>query len=491
MRFGLKQTVLATLAFSSILFLCGCGDGPPPTSLNWSPDGERGALDIPGQGIRLIGPEGEKSLTDILLPGAISVAWESDKNHLLAVTEKNEKDWGKLKELIDKEEQAKIIEATQEILRLQKKYGSLLKKEDLPKEDSDRIEKLINEIRLGDVLTYMFSVDPAALGTFMTENDKKADEWSCPVYSLKRYRVKTNSIEVESTICTTREEINEFAVAPNGKAVAVVTRRNWGKESTDFLKIYPTTGEAPVSVLNPCGSPGSIAWLPSNNWLIHLSAGGDIKSISADIVMDENGKLLKEPKYKQAFAMVKNAGRIVCAGGDRIFFSSSKVTLPCAPGQYEGKQSVFMINPQEAAVPTEIVPATINGDCEDFDVSPDGKNIAVMDKDGKVSLYMLPQIDDRQIQKLPFAEKQAKASRILPRFRNNDELSFCVPVEPEKPEKETEKEKKEPVAEKAAELVIYSIETGKSRTISKSWTAEVAPFLKKYVEKQENEKQEN
>lgn len=490
MRFGLKQTVLATLAFSSILFLCGCGDGPPPTSLNWSPDGERGALDIPGQGIRLIGPEGEKSLTDILLPGAISVAWESDKNHLLAVTEKNEKDWGKLKELIDKEEQAKIIEATQEILRLQKKYGSLLKKEDLPEEDSDRVEKLINEIRLGDVLTYMFSLDPAALGTFMKENDKKADEWSCPVYYLKRYKVKANSIEAESTICTTREAILEFASSPNGKAVAVVSSRNWGKESVDLLKVYPTNGEAPVSVLNPCGSPGSIAWLPSNNWLIHLSAGGDVKSISADIVMDESGKLLKQPKYEQAFAMVKNAGRVICAGGDRIFFSSSKVTLPCAPGQFEGKQSVFMINPQEAAVPTEIASATIGGDCEDFDVSPDGKNIAVMDKEGRVSLYMLPQIDDRQIQKLPFAEKQAIASRILPRFRNNDELSFCVPIETEK----SDKAKADKPVPKAAELVIYSIKSGKSKTISKSWTAEVAPFLMKYVEEKDessDKKQEN
>ena len=138
MRFGLKQTVLATVAFSSILFLCGC-DAEPITSLCWSPDGERGALDIPGQRIRLIGPEGEKSLTDILLPDAVSVAWENDKNHLLAVTEKNEKDWGKLKELIDKEEQAKIIEATQEILRLQKKYGSLKSEDGIPKEDSEKI----------------------------------------------------------------------------------------------------------------------------------------------------------------------------------------------------------------------------------------------------------------------------------------------------------------------------------------------------------------
>ncbi|MBI1271093.1 hypothetical protein GC174_11740 [bacterium] len=457
----------------------------------WSPDGERGALDIPGQGIRLIGPEGEKSLTDVLLPDAISFAWENDKNHLLAVTEKNEKDWGRLKELIDEEEQTKIIETTQEILRLQKKYGSLKSEDGLPKEDSEKIETMMKEIRLGDVLTYMFSIDPTALATFMKENDKKADEWSCPVYSLKRYSVKKNSIEPESTICTTRRSIQEYATSPNGKAIAVACTQYWGKESADCLKLYPTDGGEPISIKNPESKRGSLAWLESKNWLIHLSqtGGNDIRSISADVVMDDDGNLLKEPKIMQAFTMVKNAGRIVCAGGDRIFFASSKVTLPCAPGQYEGKQSVYMISPLEAAVPTEIVPVTIGGDCKHFDVSPDGKHIAVMDMEGRVSLYILPQVDDKQIQELPFTEKQAELSLILPRFRNNDELSFCAPIETEK----SDKAKADKPAPKGAELVIYSIKSGKSKTISKSWTTEVAPFLMKYVEEKDessDEKQE-
>ncbi|MEZ4537939.1 MAG: hypothetical protein R3D26_23520, partial [Cyanobacteriota/Melainabacteria group bacterium] len=57
----------------------------------------------------------------------------------------------------------------------------------------------------------------------------------------------------------------------------------------------------------------------------------------------------------------------------------------------------------------------------------------------------------------------------------------------------SDKAKADKPAPKAAELVIYSIKSGKSRTISKSWTAEVAPFLMKYVEEEKegsDEKQE-
>ena len=477
MRFGLKQTVLATLAFSSILFLCGC-DAEPITSLCWSPDGERGALDIPGQGIRLIGPEGEKSLTDILLPDAVSVAWENDKNHLLAVTEKNEKDWGKLKELIDKEEQAKIIEATQEILRLQKKYGSLKSEDGIPKEDSEKIKAMIKEIRLGDVLTYMFSVDPAALATFMKENDKKADEWSCPVYSLKRYSVKKNSIEAESTICTTRETLKEYATSPNGKAVAVVSSKTWGDPMPNYLKLYPSSGGEPRIVDEFAGDRGSIAWLAENNWLFST----DSNVVTGRKIMDENGNLLENPDATFVLE-AEGVGRIVCRNENQIFFSAPKVTYPGPIGQSQGPHSLFMLRPTETWAPAEILNGTLNGNCKDFDISPDGKSIATMQEDGKVDLVRMRDMEGGTIQEIPFAKEQANLSRIMPRFRNNDELSFCVPVKSEESDK-SEKANAAKSAQKGAELVIYSIKSGKSRTISKSWTAEVAPFLMKYVEEE-------
>lgn len=487
MRFGLKQTVLATVAFSSILFLCGC-DAEPITSLCWSPDGERGALDIPGQGIRLIGPEGEKSLTDILLPDAVSFAWENDKNHLLAVTEKNEKDWGKLKELIDKEEQTKIIEATQEILRLQKKYGSLKSEDGVPKEDSEKIKTMIKEIRLGDVLTYMFSVDPAALATFMKENDKKADEWSCPVYSLKRYSVKKNSIEAESTICTTRETLKEYATSPNGKAVAVVSSKTWGDPMPNYLKLYPSSGGEPRIVDEFFGDRGSIAWLAENNWLFST----DSNEVSGRKIMDENGNLLENPDATFVLE-AEGVGRIVCRNKNQIFFSAPKVTYPGPIGQSQGPHSLFMLRPTETWAPAEILNGTLNGNCKDFDISPDGKSIATMQEDGKVDLVRMRDMEGGTIQEIPFAKEQANLSRIMPRFRNNDELSFCVPVKLEESDK-SEKANAAKSAQKGAELVIYSIKSGKARTISKSWTAEVAPFLKKYVEEEKegsDEKQEN
>lgn len=450
------RKLLALLVIPLALSLCSCGD-KPVDRLSWAPNGEIGSLEA-SDGLRLINDKGE--LSDVVLEGTAAIAWAPDSKTLVAATKEDIKDWGRLKPFVSEDEIKKIEKSASFLIKHGKELNASSSEFSI---SEDEKKELIEGIRPGDLLTYIYSVDPALLKTIMKSTEIKPDTWNSFVYSVRSYQIEKNRLKPGPLLHKTREEVEAMAVSPDGKILALVLADTWSKQLSSLLLV---SKDGKTKELIEDDVQEGIAWCPKHSILAYESGNlVYILKVEGNIQKDLKGEpiALTGLSLRRASPIYKS--RLKWSQDCRLYFTSPAQTLPASIGETSSNHSLYMMEPHRHLGITKMIDSS-NECCDYFDISPSGDRAIVMSGKGKIALIDFPRGNMSSIQSKEFTEEQYSKSALLPKFKNEDEISYCAPLEA--------KEK----GARGAEIILHSINSGKDKVLSKTWIDSAVEFLK-------------
>lgn len=479
-RTGCGIERLARFRFLIVLFLAlilaGCGEGPS-YRLVWSADGKH-AVVFASDGVRLT--DGDGNLSKVILDDADHVAWTADSKGIAIVSSESIKTWDELKKFLTAEEQQQVIDAAGKVQELAAKGKSWQK--NMSKKDSDEFGKIFSDVSGDDVVVYLKSSNSDAISLFASDGEDMPKIGSS-VFTLRSYQLQNESLKMKQQLYQTKNRIVSMTVSPGGSAIALVEHKS---EDNNILKVVPLDGGKSQTVAESVSKYTD--WLDSKT-VVFIEKNGTNEDLSLgrlqkSTILNDNGNFEKEAKpdmlAKTAF---DESARVQCRNG-RVFFSSTQNTIPC--DTISSAQRIFMIEPGRLARVVPVMPDRYvyqnEEACNQFDVSPNGQSIAILETNGFIDVIDTASGDIADAQNKHFPEKQNKA--FLPHWRSNDELCFAAPIE----EKDDKEKKNEPANKRIAEVVLWSPGKKEVKTISKKWPAEAVHFLEKEEEKKQDDK---
>jgi hypothetical protein len=259
-----------------------------------------------------------------------------------------------------------------------------------------------------------------------------------------------------------------LAVSPNGRAVSFVRQ-----EGAD-LRLHVMAFEAGAQpVLVETGAEFA-AWSPDGQDLAYTKSdmprrsgksGLGLGSIALRRVCTPDGAIIAEAEAGEDVAgliLPEYPARVAWLPDGRILFAGAKFTLPATTQSLPNGLTLFALRlqpmPSVEQLLSDAVASRLTERINFFNVSPDGKKVAILGKAGAVSVLMLETktLATLQDSAPQFAAKSNDDSMLVPTWRNSDELTYLIPAG-------------DLVGRPArAEVVIASLRGGK-RAISKSW----------------------
>ena len=183
--------------------------------------------------------------------------------------------------------------------------------------------------------------------------------------------------------------------------------------------------------------------------------------MSRRAVTNQDGRFQLQEKADELAGTIFNPYDKVRALPDgRIIFSAIDVHLPCTDADMPQCEQLFALDPGRSAMLTPLIPQKVMGETPKllglFEVSPDGKRIAMIDEQKFVVFNIAAGTIDTVSNKTDFSDT-------IPVWRGN-ELSYITALDTNAPKK--------------LDVVLWN--HGNSRAISSNWPAEVrGKFLDK------------
>ena len=492
-----QKLPLALLAVLALL-LAGCG---PEEALVWAPDGKYAV--VSGDQGMVVDAAGQK-LGAVLDEHEEMRAWLPDSQHLVIVRHVPARNWQEYAQLLGPERTRLTEQAAGEAAALIGSYHDDWRKfgeSPLTKAWSDGLEA--RGLELLDVAYFLQQTRPQLLAPLLeAERQIRAEE------AAKEAAPPADTATQESRDTLFREDhllayIAELrirqAVPPNPAADRLLVRSadaiEWAAPSPSgrviaFAQEEPTHDQLYVIAAQPGALPVLVdtganwaAWPPDGQDLAYAKVtvpraqqqgNMQLASIARRRVCAPAGEVLGTMEAAEDLAGLILPGppaRLAWLPDGRILFASAPFSLPATTADLPKDLTLFALRLLPSPTIERLIPAALQPLLPDrldlFTVSPDGKKVALLGRDGAVSVFFLETGALLPLQSdLKALVEDSNFDALVPAWRSSDELTFVVPAG-------------DPAGSAhRAEVVIGTLSGGK-RAISKAWPdAKFLPPLK-------------
>jgi hypothetical protein len=498
--------LLLIAVYTAAIFILGC---IPEDSLQWSADGSTGIYSKEGALFLVDGNAG--SLTQIA-DEETTTPWPAispDGKHLA---------YGQIipiENFVDALNllppgQVKMLQNHAVAVKenFQRKIGeeSIVNKEVLNKGlFADNVLKSYNEEYRNWVVHYLFEKldgDGTIAKNLGTETVEKALEKSVNYHRL--ILAPTDDPNSKTVVTTSIQRIWKISFSPDGKLLAYVTDPVTGDPFETGFNLYVVSPyeDIPTAFVDSGIAIGyefrpdsrAIAYLKPDDENFNRNDNNFVRgSLIERIIISPDGQLLASPadlddndppmEYKCTGTATELAGilyypwmKVSYTLGNRIFFSSAKVSLPCSKIDSE-IATIFCCDTYTGAV-SEILPQIAvefsQGNCYIFALSHDHKKILLPGNKNTLGLYALGRdfdsskilIDDNE----GFGEGENPPPNLVAQWKGSDEVSCLVS---EKSHYLTN-DPNSPARRK--EIVILDTQGKLQKVLSKDWPDELVDF---------------
>ncbi|HNB21788.1 MAG TPA: hypothetical protein PKZ32_05215 [Candidatus Melainabacteria bacterium] len=432
----LSRTLKTFVVALSIPLLAGC---VAEQRLAWSPDGKKMAL-VGADGVR-VSVDGGMHLSEPVEEDAQLVAWFPDSKRVAVVTKSDCGSWVELEHMVDKEEVEAIKAGGAQMLKGLESCGGdfAMCRDTLMKEN-------FNAAYLQPILYYLRSTAQDSMQRLVGK------EWSSmkPLDSfvlisrIKLFEVDSNgNLQHKQTLACTADNFDSVKVSPSNEFVSLVDKDG------NLCLAQTKSGSRGYRII-----ASKFAKLPDWDFNTDLIYGlrsvkkaekkGEIEAqelVSVDVRKSAAIKRL-------ASASTANGKVRATVDGNLIFGSIANI-----PSGKRGKfQPVDALNVMNlTSGKTKRVYVAAPGDrLENFEVSPDGKNISVPNTSGALKVVSLP---SGKYRVLVAGNPKNERDVFTPVWKNNDEVCF---------ERLT-------VKDDIGQVALFSLSRNTSKDISVKW----------------------
>lgn len=396
-------------------------------AIQWSADG-KWAVVLSDDSLYLCDDQG--NLSGPLLKGVERAAWLPDSSHL-AVVRKQDLTWDELAATaplgFDKQ---KIISAA--TIAANELHGYEGKLDDFRPSNS----KALTSEQWTAALLYLKLHEGPWLEEKLGDDWKDIENLKAAVQSV--WVIPAFSAPAENGIrfFATLDGIDDLRAAPDGRVLAIVTSHGSGfddKRTTSLSVVDLRAESEPILVATRVSRFPD--WSPDGRDIIFVRYEAEdtnetqLGRISRVSVRDAEGAILGKFSKAEDLATVlfQGAVKVSCLPDGRILFAAAEATLPAGKNQLSNQLTLFSLNPGEGGAISRILPGSADQNLPDlagfFEVSPDGRNVAVPGSKGEVSIVTLASGE-----LTPIIGKGSADLRTIPVWRNSQQLCLVAPA---------------------------------------------------------------
>jgi len=443
----------------AVLLLTSC-DGsdfytPQFNRIKWSPDGELAMVYLE-DAISVVDKDG--TVRGEIKPAGVCADWLPDSRGIVAASWIDSETWDELKPLLTEEEQRTAIRLADRCSNYVKQGKTLFT---IGVDKQQEVSNPPNQ-QLADAMVYLKSTDPESYKKFLDNEDVLSSSASevLRVYSISNLADQKAPIILR----THNKTFDSISVSPGGEAVAY-TEAPLGSVHKANLRIMALNQATAKPVAVSDFVAHKFSWCPDGKGLAFIAHKkdtneGSVGSLNMVTVLDDSGKLLSKPKIKSLAKIgFEDHANVECTADGAVYFSAPEN----APG-VDGIQKLFKYTKEQTPPVVRMVPDQFlfENSCENFDVSPDGNKIALVDSNGIVDVFDTSSKTLTKAQTMKISPAQAGNSIFCPQWRSNDELCFATLRKG---------------FENGGSVVLWSASTQKETDISAKWTGPLRDFL--------------
>ena len=396
-----------------LLVLAGC----VTQRIIWSPDGKQAAV-IAADGLYLCDAQG--NLSGLLAPGAIRAAWFKDSRRIAFVRLDQCTNWNGLAAILKPQTLESI---RRDATGLMAKLRSGAAKEVLESEKKE----LGKDVLAARMMCLRDQTQEPLLLPMRTEQEWK--ELEVDVSTLVVATAGEGTLQAGPGIDTEIGSIEELRVSPNGVGIAFTVSAENGAR----LLVCGSEPGATPQLITSRGA-GYPDWTADGNSLVYVAAANT--NCSDDVLLavlarrqifGEGGQWIPNASQEDLAGLVFNSGtRVRCLQDGRILFSSEEWRLPVTTNDLPQREQLFALDPERQSTLTVLVPHSTHeqlpASLSLFEVSPDGKRVAIGGDKGAVAILTLASGNVEVLQTSSDTDLKT-----LPTWRSANELCYIAP----------------------------------------------------------------
>jgi hypothetical protein len=411
---------------AGLISLC-CFTGCVNQRVAWSPDGAHAAV-FAGDGLHLCDPDGV--LSELVLPGEGIAQWFPDSHRLAVVSEVPNQSWNDLDKILSPEQRKRVVDGAGVLLK-QLQAGSNL-------DDGLKSLTAFGEYEGKAVVAYLAQSDAAKdLG----ENTREALRHNeAAVVRLQIATVENGKLVLGPTVLHSLRKICDLRVSPTKTAISFTSEGD--KEDVLDLMVVPADGSAPPQLVAR-NTAFCSDWSTDGRSLVYLASAkpGDVArggptddrislgSLTRRVVLNAAGKIEIQSKAEDlAGLLFESINKVRCLSDGRIVFAAADVHLPCAALDMPQQAQLYVLDPERQTTVIPLIPRGVQEGLPVkpcfYEVSPDGKRIAILGEKGTVAVFT-PATGDLQTVQAAAGGEAVSA----PAWRSANELCFISSAE--------------------------------------------------------------
>ncbi len=434
---SLPRWFLAATGGSLLLLCAGCD---PKDWVCWAPDGQH-AFVQGADNTWLVDGSGK-----ILGKATDARAWLPDSRHVIAVRAVKPNGWDEYAQLLGPEGIERTIEAAGRMRELIRSYqGDWTKfgeSEPYKKwEHAEAGEDYNDQWLSHSVALFLKQTDPQVLAPILKTNSIQEQDLLPKIYEVLIRNILPSEPPAEQLLRRFPIEISRVSASPNGNVVAVVAAEPKGPA----LYVIPVPVSTNSSLEAVDQGVVEADWSTDGQSLVYakttvpynlLEMSLQLGTITSRRVCGSDGQLLAafEPAKDLAGVLLGQdaLSRVACLPDGRILFAAAPIHLPAITADMPSHLTLYALR----SVPTPTLESVVRPedvarlpdrvDC--FSLSPDKKKVAMVNKQGHVSVLFLDSGELRPLQEADVYPDTGKYTPLIPNWRNADEVTCVVPV---------------------------------------------------------------
>ena len=375
-----------SLPFLAVTFVCLLITGCAPRRIAWSPDGAHAAI-FAGDGLHLCGPDG--ALSEIVLHGEGMAEWFPDSHRLAIVSEVGKQSWKDLEKVISPEERERVVEGGKALL--------------------DQFKAGRNLTSALKTLNGLGEYEKNAVAVYLAQNEGTKEQAGTNWDNLRQKEASMIQIRIGTLeegklalgppLLNSLRKVFDIRVAPTGTAIAFTAEGNRERELQ--LLVLPADGSAPPQLVAKNTAVCS-DWSVDGHSLVYIRAINtppsddqiSLASLTRRGILNAAGKIQIQTRADDLAGLLFAANnKVRCLSDGRIVFASADIHLPCTALDMPQQPQLFALDPERQVSVIPLIPRSVQGGLPAkpafYEISPDGKRVAVFANDGAVVVLTL------------------------------------------------------------------------------------------------------
>ncbi len=324
---------------------------------------------------------------------------------------------------------------------------------------------------IGAVTLYLQQTNPKFLAPIFNASSISVTNLIPDIYELSTRNVLPSDPPAERLLARFPDEIISVFPSPSGQVLAFAV----GEPVRPALYVIAqATNGSPVRVDEGTTEAGwstdgqDLAYAKTTVPYDLLANDMQLGTITSRRVCGTNGQVLakfEDPKDLAGILLVPTVSlhspRVACLPDGRILFAAPPIRLPAVTADMPQHLSLFAIRPgniptlESVVRPADIAHLPDRVDC--FSLSPDKRNVAIVDKQGRVGVVSLETGELKALQEANVYPNADKFTQLIPTWRTTNEVTCIVPIG-------------DPSGSTARVEVVLANLSGQKTAISLSWS---------------------